>query len=156
MSGAPEDAHVVPHFLGEVHLAWMSAPGRVHPGTILDACELSRHPVITMTEGSALTQLFDAWAAKQGLRMERIVASNSLMAVVGLAMADLGLCFLPSEFMRPWLDRGELVQLESAPPMPSLPYYFLFREDDRRTMPSVLRSCVAEVAQYSQATTPVL
>jgi len=152
-SGHPVGAHVVSHFLGEVRLAWMSAPGRVAAGTILDADELARHPVITMTEGSALTQLFDAWAARQGLRMERVVASNSLMAIVGLAIADLGLCFLPSAFMQPWVDRGELIRLESAPPMPELPFYFLSRDDDCRTMLRVLRGYVAEAAKHSQQTT---
>jgi hypothetical protein len=53
----------------------------------MNAKELSRHPVITMTEGSGLTQAFDTWAAGQGLHMQRIVASNSLMAIVGLTMA---------------------------------------------------------------------
>ena len=36
-----------------------------------------------------LTRAFDVWAAEQGLRMQRIVASNSLMAIVGLTLADV-------------------------------------------------------------------
>lgn len=41
-----------------------------------------------MTEGSSLTQAFDDWAADQGLSIPRIVASNSLMAIIGLTMAE--------------------------------------------------------------------
>jgi DNA-binding transcriptional LysR family regulator len=116
---------------------------------VLKAKELSQHPVITMTEGSGLTRAFDAWAAEQVLRMERIVASNSLMAIIGLTMADVGLSFLPEEFMRPWIDRGSLIALRSVPPLPTLRYCFLHRDDDRRAMLPILLQCVAEVAQFS-------
>ena len=95
------DPHIASHVIGEVRFVWMAAPARVRAGSVLKAEELSRHPVITMTEGSGLTRAFEAWAAEQGLRMQRFAASNSLMAIIGLTMADVGLSFLPQDFMRP-------------------------------------------------------
>jgi DNA-binding transcriptional LysR family regulator len=147
--GPPEDPHMASHVVGDVRFAWMAAPGRVRAGSVLKAKELSRHPVITMTEGSGLTRAFEAWAAEQGLRMQRIVASNSLMAIIGLTMADLGLSFLPREFMRPWVESGALIALRSVPPLPTLLYCFLHREDDRRAMLPILLQCVNDVAQFS-------
>jgi hypothetical protein len=47
---------------------------------VLSFDELSRHSVLTMSEASALTRAFDVRAAEQGLRVQRIVASNSLVA----------------------------------------------------------------------------
>ena len=149
--GPPEKPHIASHMIEKVHIAWMAAPGRVRPGTVLNAEELSSHPVVTMTEGSGLTQAFDTWATGQGLHMQRIVASNSLMAIVGLTIADVGLSFLPQAFMRPWIDRGELIEFRSSPPLPALQFCFLHREDDRRAMLFSLRQCVAEVAQYAMS-----
>jgi DNA-binding transcriptional LysR family regulator len=149
--GPAEKSNIASHTIDQVRIAWMASPGRLRPGTVMNAKELSRHPVITMTEGSGLTQAFDSWAAGQGLHMQRIVASNSLMAIVGLTMADVGLSFLPQAFMRPWIDRGELVELRSSPPLPALPFCFVHREDDRRAMLIRLRQCVTEVAQYAMS-----
>ncbi|MGJ4948745.1 LysR family transcriptional regulator [Bradyrhizobium sp. HKCCYLS20291] len=147
--GPPEDSSITSYKVGDVRFAWIAAPGRFRAGKILKSKDLSRHPVITMTEGSGLTQAFDAWAAAQGLRIERIVASNSLMAIIGLTIADVGLSFLPQSFMRPWVQGGALLTFRSDPPLPTLPYCFMQREDDRRALLPILRDCIMEVAQYS-------
>jgi DNA-binding transcriptional LysR family regulator len=147
--GPSEDPHIASHMVGDVRIAWVTTPGRFRTRGAVKAKELSRHPVITMTEGSGLTRAFDAWAAEQGLRMQRIVASNSLMAIIGLAIADIGISFLPQAFMRPWVEGGALVTLRSIPPLPTLRYCFLHREDDSRAMLRILLKCVTDVAQFS-------
>jgi DNA-binding transcriptional LysR family regulator len=145
----PENSQIAAHGIGEVHFTWMAAPGRVSAGSVLRAEDLSRHPVITMSEGSGVTQAFDVWAAGLGLHMQRTVASNSLMAIIGLTMADVGLSFLPVEFMRPWIESGALVALPSDPPLPTMRYCFVHRADDHRAMLPMLLQCVSEVAQFS-------
>ena len=147
--GPPESPTIVPHIVEHVRFTWMAAPGRVPAGLVLTAEDLARHPVITMTEGSGLTQAFNVWAGAQGLRMPRIVASNSLMAIIGLTLADVGMSFLPAAFTRLWVERGLLIPLESNPPLPSLPYAFIHREDDRRMLLPVLLDLVTAVAQFS-------
>ena len=149
VAGMTNDARVVSHAVSEVQFAWMAAPGRIRANRVLDLAELSKHPVITMTDGSGLTQAFDVWAGTHGLRMERIVASNSLMAIIGLTIADMGLSFLPRDYMRPWTDRGALTAFRSRPPLPPLPYCFIHRVDDKRALLQMLRGCIADVAQFS-------
>src|SRR6266568_3135921 len=146
--GPPEGLHVSSHVMGEVRLAWTAAPARIVRRKVLRFGELARHPVITMTEGSGLTRAFDAWAGEHGLRMQRIAASNSLMAVVGLTLADVGLSFLPEAFVKPWVDKGALVTCRSDPPLPSLRYCFVHRHDDRRSMIPILLSCVLAEARF--------
>jgi DNA-binding transcriptional LysR family regulator len=145
----PENPQIAAHGIGDVHFTWMAAPGRVNPGSVLTAEDLSRHPVITMSEGSGVTQAFDVWAAGLGLHMQRTVASNSLMAIIGLTMADVGLSFLPVDFMRPWVESSALVALPSDPPLPTMRYCFVHRADDHRVMLPLLLQCVSEVAQFS-------
>lgn len=146
--GPPDDTHITSHVVGEVRFAWTAAVGRIKGRRVLSLDELSRHPVITMTEGSGLTRAFDVWAAEQGLRMQRIVASNSLMAIVGLTLADVGLSFLPQTFMKPWVDRRVLTTFRSDPPLPSLRYCFIHREDDRRLMVRILLALVRTEARF--------
>lgn len=146
--GPPDDLKVRAHPVGDVQFTWAAAPGRVQRRRALSFDELSQHPVITMTEGSGLTRAFDVWAAEQGLRMQRIVASNSLMAIVGLTLADVGLSFLPKTFVDPWIRRGALVTFRSEPALPSLRYCFVHREDDHRAMVGALLGCVLEEARF--------
>lgn len=150
--GPAEDPSISQHKVGDVRFVWTAAPGRLQSGRILKPADLAKHPVITMTEGSGLTQAFDTWAATQGLRMQRIVASNSLMAIIGLTIADVGVSFLPQAFMRPWVDGGALTTFRSNPPLPGLAYCFIHREDDRRTLLPILLQCVLDVAEYATMT----
>lgn len=146
--GPPDDPHVVAHPVGDVQFTWAAAPGRIRGRRALSFDELSQHPVITMTEGSGLTRAFDVWAAEQGLRMQRIVASNSLMAIVGLTLADVGLSFLPKTFVKPWIERKALSTFRSDPALPVLRYGFVHRQDDSRAMVSMLRAFVQQEARF--------
>ncbi len=146
--GPPEGAHIAAKVVGEVQFAWVAAPARIKARHALSVAELSQHPVITMTEGSGLTRAFDSWASENGLHMQRIVASNSLMAIVMLTLADLGLSFLPQMLIQPWLDCCALVSFRSDPPLPSLRYCFVYREDDHRMIVRTLLDCVLSLARY--------
>ena len=147
----PHDApHITSHTVCQVRFSWAASPSRFRSGTILAAKEIERHPIITMTEGSGLTRAFEAWAAEQGLKVQRTLASNSLMAIVGLTVADVGISFLPEDFMQPWIDRGSLVALRSRPPLPSLNYCFTFRADDNRAVVQILERYVIEEADFSR------
>lgn len=147
--GPPDDPRVEAHAISRVRFAWMASPQRMRPGALLKADDLTRHPVITQTDGSGLTRAFDIWAAEQGLTVQRIIASNSLMAIVGLTVADVGISFLPEDMMRPWVQRGDLVSLRSSPALPGLTYCFVHRKDDNRAVVRILRDCVAEEATFS-------
>ena len=114
----------------------------------MKAKDLEHHPIITMTEGSALTRSFEGWASKQGLNVQRTVASNSLMAIVGLTIADVGISFLPEDYMRPWVERKALVALQIKPPLPPLDYCFLRRGDDKRAVVRVMMKSVAYEATF--------
>ena len=150
--GLPESSSIASHIVGEVGCSWFAAPGRLSPEKhTLTPEELAEHAVIMMTEGSGLTQAFEVWAADQGLRMRRTVASNSLMAIIGLTMADVGLSALPDEFLSMWIEQGKLVKFRSEPQLPRLKYFFIHRIDDRRSMIFSLLNTVVDLAQFSNA-----
>ena len=152
VAGRVDDAHVTSHPVAEVSFAWVAAPGRIRTRRTMNAAELSRHPVITMTEGSALAGPVEAWASDQGLQLPRNVATSSLMAIVALSIADIGVSFLPEAFVRPWVKRGLLVALRSNPPLPVLPYRFIHRRDDVRSILQVFLKIVVEEADFTLPT----
>lgn len=155
-AGPAEGESLDSEHISAVEFAWTAAPGRIAPGTVLTPEELSKYPLITMTEGSGLTRAFDRWASGLHVHVQRTVACNSLMGIVGLTLADAGLSFLPTRFIQPWLDRGALVALPSVPHVPALSYAFVSRKDDMRTvvkeLKTVVRQAVNDVGWVSPLT----
>jgi len=116
---------------------------------------LVKYPLITMTEGSGLTRAFEKWASEQGMPAQRTVACNSLMGIVGLTMADVGISFLPARFTQPWIERGALAAVRSIPPLPTLNYCFIYRKDDSRAVVQEMRQLVYSTVTHSDWTTPI-
>lgn len=147
--GAASSASVEASMITGVAFAWTTAPGRFAKGAVLTLEDLQQHPLITMTEQSGLTRAFEAWAAENGLKPHRNLACNSLMAIVGLTVADMGISFLPLQYIQPWIERGDLVALQSDPPLPHLGYYFLRRHDDERALVQSMKGYVVRAADFS-------
>ena len=147
-----EASELVSHPVAKVRFSWMASPTRIGAGTMLKAESFAQHPVITMTEDSGLTHAFDLWAAAQGIQAQRILACNSLMAIAGLTVAGIGISYFPAEFMRPWVERGQLVELRSEPLFPDLDYCFLARQDDSRDLVCRIKRYVIDEVDFSRET----
>ena len=132
--GPAESDELESEKIADVEFTWVASPGRIQPGAVLSPKDLVKHPLITMTEGSGLTRAFERWASEQGMPAQRTVACNSLMGIVGLTMADVGISFLPTRFTQPWIDRGTLAAVRTIPPLPNLSYCFIRRKNDGRTI----------------------
>lgn len=153
--GPAESEELVSEKIAAVEFTWVASPGRIRPGAVLTSKDLVKYPLITMTEGSGLTRAFERWASEQGVPTQRTVACNSLMGIVGLTMADVGISFLPTRFTQPWIDRGTLAAVRSIPPLPTLNYCFIHRKDDGRTIVQEMRQQVYSAVTHSDWTTPI-
>jgi DNA-binding transcriptional LysR family regulator len=68
--------------------------------------------------------------------------------------SGIGISFFPTQFMRPWVERGLLVDLRSDPPLPDLEYCFLARKDDSRELVRRIKRYVIEEVDLSRDTNP--
>ncbi|MDQ2138036.1 LysR family transcriptional regulator [Alcaligenaceae bacterium B3P038] len=118
----------------DVECTWMASPARIDQGAILKPAAMETLPVITMTAGSGMTAGINQWSLAQGIRLNYTLASNSMMAIAGLTVADIGISYLPRHFMAPWLADGRLTSFTTTPATPNLGYYFLQRSDDKREL----------------------
>jgi DNA-binding transcriptional LysR family regulator len=135
--------------VAQIGYAWMASPERLAAGTMLTEQHFLDHPVITLTTDSTLAQSLDLWAAQQNLRIPRPLVCNSLLALIGLARAGLGISFFPRIYLRSLLARGGLVELQSAMALPDLRYGFHWRRDDGRQLIGLLRQLAIETADFS-------
>ncbi len=153
--GPAESDELQSEKIADVEFTWVASPGRIQPGAVLSPKDLVKHPLITMTEGSGLTRAFERWASEQGMPAQRTVACNSLMGIVGLTMADVGISFLPSRFTQPWIDRGTLAAVRTIPPLPNLSYCLIRRKNDGRAIVQVIQHLVHSSVVQSDWTTAI-
>jgi DNA-binding transcriptional LysR family regulator len=150
--GLSQDREIASRKIGEVDCTWMASPARITNGSTLTLEQLEEQPVITMTEGSGMTLAIDQWALEHGIHLQRTLASNSMMAIVGLTAADVGISYLPTLFLQPWVAQNRLAAFQSKPSPPKLKYFFSHRSDDSRELIPAMRSLVESAANYESPT----
>ncbi|HEX8603677.1 MAG TPA: LysR family transcriptional regulator [Pseudoduganella sp.] len=135
--------------LATLDFAWMAAPRRIKAKEILTIEEIQEHPIIMMTSDSRLTESFQDWSSRNHVTARRVLACNSLSAIVGLTVADVGISFLPRRFLEPMVEQGKLNAFQSLPALPTIEYCFRWRADDTRALAPILAQLALEEADYS-------
>jgi DNA-binding transcriptional LysR family regulator len=135
--------------LATLDFAWMAAPRRIAAKEELTIQEIEQHPIIVMTSESRLTESFQHWSSHNNVTVRRVLACNSLSAIVGLTVADVGISFLPRRFLEPMVQQGKLCAFQSKPALPTIEYCFRWRADDTRTLGPTLAQLALEEVDYS-------
>jgi DNA-binding transcriptional LysR family regulator len=135
--------------LATLDFAWMASPQRIAAKDELTIQEIEQHPIIVMTSESRLTESFQQWSSQHNVTVRRVLACNSLSAIVGLTVADVGISFLPRRFLEPMVQQGKLSAFQSNPALPAIEYCFRWRADDTRTLGPTLAQLALEEVDYS-------
>ncbi|THT99407.1 LysR family transcriptional regulator [Lampropedia puyangensis] len=114
--------------LGFVTNAWMASPDLdIDFEARLTPQDLEPFPVISQPTTSALSHLYDAWFAEQGLALKRVLTCNSLDMMARLTVMRQGISHLPRGYFGPLVERGILRELEVSPALPQIQYYAVFK-----------------------------
>ncbi|WP_417223793.1 LysR family transcriptional regulator [Achromobacter spanius] len=116
--------------LGAVTNVWMASPALdIDLQARLSPQDLAPYPVISQPTNSALSHLYDAWFAEQGLSVKRVLTCNSLGMMAQLTMLGLGISYLPGAYFAPLVERGALCQLNVEPDLPTINYYAVHKKN---------------------------
>lgn len=129
--------------LARVRNAWMARPGLVTQQGPLSMQELAGYPVLIQGRGSGSGLFFEKWFRAEGMALKRTLATDSLMAMVGLTVAGLGVSYLPQHCFDPLVQEGKLAIIATQPALPEVPYAAIYRLD----RPSAFIAAVAEIAR---------
>ena len=77
--------------LTEVANAWMARPGLVTLSGSLSMHDLANYPVLTEGRRSGSGLFFEKWLKSEGMMLQRTLYTDSLVALVGLTVAGLGI-----------------------------------------------------------------
>lgn len=115
--------------LAEVENAWMAKPGVVRPSRPLTLQQLAGYPVLTQGKRSGSGMHFSRWLKSQGVEIPRMIASDSLNAMLGMTVAGLGVSYVPAACFRSLVDSGKLEELRVSPSLPPVPYTAMYMLD---------------------------
>jgi DNA-binding transcriptional LysR family regulator len=137
------DPEVTAIRVADVSNAWMARPNLVTARRTLTMEELAGYLILMQGGRSGSGLYFNKWLKSEGVVFPRVLSSDSLTALVGLAVAGLGICYLPRQCFRPLIDERKLVVIPTKPKLPLVPYAAMYRND----RPSAFTSAVAELAR---------
>ncbi|WP_406623727.1 LysR family transcriptional regulator [Acidovorax sp. SDU_ACID1] len=148
LAGAVNRPELRGRAVADIEFIWTSAPVRLPRRTVLQAEHFEAHPVINNPHDSGLSVAFESWANTHRIRIGKTIQCNSRAAIIALTIAGVGISFQPRRYVQPLLERGLLVPLESAAPLPRQPYNLVWRADDDRRIVEAIVALVQEEADF--------
>ena len=148
LAGAVNRPELRGRIVADIEFIWTSAPVRLPRRTMLLAEHFETHPVINNPQDSGLSAAFENWANTNHIRIGKTIQCNSRAAIIALTIAGVGISFQPRRYVQPLLERGLLVPLESAAPLPRQPYNLVWRADDDRRIVEAIVALVQEEADF--------
>lgn len=115
--------------LMNVQNAWMCSPDLFLDRGVMRLEDLARYNILTQGGRSGSGLVFGKWLEERGIDFPRMITSNSLIALVGLTVAAVGVSYLPQRCFEGLVDQGKLRVIETDPPLPPVTYVAMFRAE---------------------------
>ncbi len=126
--------------LASVRSAWMCSPALLRDRGVVELAELAQFSILTQGNRSGSGVVFDQWLQSCGVSLPHMIQSNSLVAIVGLTLAEVGISYLPVRCFDGLIERERLRVVETNPPLPPITYVVTFRDtESSNTVESISR-----------------
>lgn len=135
--------------LAEVHNSWMASPDLVRTSRTLNLEELNAYTILSQGPHSGSGVYFDRWLKSHGTSFSRVLSSNSLVALVGLTLAGIGVSYLPRQCFQPLVEAGKLRVISTKPLLPPVPYVAMFCNDQQSAFHLKIAELAKKVCDFS-------
>ena len=112
--------------------SWMCKPGYFKKKRKKAAvAEIVSHQLLAQGDKSGTGLFYGEWFKKIGLAPKSSITCNNMLAMIGMAVAGLGVSYLPRDCLRSMIESGLLEEIESTPPLPEVTYVALYPWEKR-------------------------
>lgn len=144
---AYDEARFVSEPVGEVDVVWMCKPGLVRETQPMSLTELSQYPLLANRSGPGL--ILNRWFRGVGFQPQIHMTSNSVVALLSLAVSGLGVTYVQSPSFRHLVSAGLLQQLDVRPGLPPLQYAAVYKSSRNSEFMSSLIRLARQTCQFA-------
>jgi DNA-binding transcriptional LysR family regulator len=135
--------------VGQVDNAWMCAASLAPRRTAIPITELAQYPLILQGGLSGTGYVYSRFLQEQGVSLQKVLASNSLIAQIGLTLSGLGVSYLPKACLTHMLERRALVVIPTRPALPPVRYIAMHRADHAHSLSAAVARLAAQSCDFS-------
>lgn len=136
------DPQITAELLTENTNAWMASPKLVETQHTLSLSELAEYTILIQGSRSGSGLYVSRWMQSEGVIFPKVLSCDSLIALLGLTVAGIGITYLPKLCFEPLVKEGKLTIVPTNPALPPIPYAAMYRND----RPSSFISTIAKIA----------
>lgn len=144
------DPEITTRHLGDVHNAWMGAPGllrRRDKG--LAPSEMAQIPIFTHSRGSHLHRAMARWFEEHGVRPARVHGCNSLSTMIRMTIAGLGLSVLPIDMLQEEVAKRKLTVVAPQAKFPANRFLVAHQSETFDATVTLISDLAVELAKAS-------
>ncbi|MBU9224639.1 LysR family transcriptional regulator [Burkholderia multivorans] len=135
--------------VGQVENAWMCAPSLAPRKSAIPLTEIAKFPLILQGGLSGTGYVYSRFLEEQGVALQKVLASNSLIAQIGLALSGLGVSYLPKACLKRMVDRRALVVVPTLPALPPVRYIAMHRAEQSHSLSAAVAQLAAQSCDFS-------
>lgn len=136
--------------VGQVESAWMAAPGLVPTHRTLRLHELAPYTIITQGSMSGTGLIYDRWLRSQSMPVSNAISSNSLLPLIGMTIARLGISYMPIEPLSDIIQRGLLEIVKTTPALPIVSYAAMYPTERKSPLVASVVMLAQDACDFSR------
>jgi DNA-binding transcriptional LysR family regulator len=135
--------------VGQVENAWMCAASLSPGKRAIALTEIAKFPLILQGGLSGTGYVYSRFLEEHGVAFQKVLASNSLIAQIGLTLSGLGVSYLPKACLARMLERRALVVVPTRPALPPVRYVAMHRADQSHSLSAAVARLAARSCDFS-------
>ena len=135
--------------VGQVENAWMCAASLAPGKRAIPLTEIAKFPLILQGGLSGTGYVYTRFLEEQGVALQKVLASNSLIAQIGLTLSGLGVSYLPKACLTGMLKRRALVVVPTRPALPPVRYVAMHRAEQSHSLSAAVARLAAQSCDFS-------
>ena len=135
--------------VGQVENAWMCAASLAQGKRAIPLTEIAKFPLILQGGLSGTGYVYTRFLEEQGVALQKVLASNSLIAQIGLTLSGLGVSYLPKACLARMLERRALVVMPTRPALPPVRYIAMHRAEQSHSLSAAVARLAAQSCDFS-------
>jgi DNA-binding transcriptional LysR family regulator len=135
--------------VGQVENAWMCAASIAPSKHAIALADIAKFPLILQGGLSGTGFVYSRFLEENGVALQKVLASNSLIAQIGLTLSGLGVSYLPKRCLTRMLERRALVEIPTRPALPPVRYVAMHRAEQTHSLRAAVAQLAARTCDFS-------